>query len=93
MPVGCERPGVPAQSPERTMVGWVAGGRARICRTSWKVSLAITPTLCQQHSAADDDHREQGQHVHRHASERLSCRRFWPDWGWNDENSSSDQRD
>ena len=92
MPVGCERPGVPAQSPERTMVGWVAGGRARRCGTFWRVALGITQTLCQQHSAAGDDQGEQGQHVHRHAGERLSLRRFWPDGGWNDENSLMDRR-
>ena len=92
MPVGCERPGVPAQSPERTTVGWVAAGRARSCGTFWRVSLSITPTLCQQLSAAGGDHGEQGQHVHRHASERLGLRRFWPDGGSNDENSLMDRR-
>ena len=92
MPVGCERPGVPAQSPERTMVGWVAGGRARRCGTFWRVALGITQTLCQQHSAAGDDQGEQGQHVHRHAGERLSLRRFWPDGGWNDEITFLDRR-
>ena len=84
--------GVQANPPKRNAVGWVAGGRARRCRTSWRVSLAITPTLCQQHSAADDDHREQGRHVHRHDSERLSRRRFWPDGGLDDENSSRYRR-
>ena len=78
--------------PKRTTVGWVAAGRSRRCGTLWRVSLAIAPTVCQQHSAADDDHGEQGQHVHRHASERLGLRRFWPDGGWNDENSSRYRR-
>ena len=68
MPVGSPRPGIQPKLPKRDAVGWVAGGRARICRTSWRVSLAITPTLCQQHSAADDDHREKGQHVRHHAA-------------------------
>ena len=54
--------------PKRTTVGWVAAGRSRRCRTFWRVALAITPTLCQQHSAAGDDHREQGQHVRHHAA-------------------------
>ena len=68
MPVGSPRPGIQANPPKRNAVGWVAGGRARRCRTSWRVSLAITPTVCQQHSAAGDDHREQGQHVRHHAA-------------------------
>ena len=83
---------VQPQSPKRNAVESVLAGRSRRCRTFWRVTLAIAPTLCQQHSAVGDDHHEQGQHVHRHASERLSCRRFWPDGGWNDENPSRYQR-
>ena len=68
MSLAGERPGVQANPPKRNAVGWVAGGRSRRCGTFWRVSLAIKPTLCQQHSAADDDHREQGQHVRHHAA-------------------------
>ena len=68
--------GVQLPSPKRTTVGWEAAGRSRRCRTFLRVGLGIAPTLCQQHSGAGDDHREQGQHVHRHAGERPSLRRF-----------------
>ena len=49
-------------------MGWGAAGRSRRCRTFSRVSLAIPPTLCQQHSPADDDHEEQGQHVRSHGA-------------------------
>ena len=68
MSLGCERPGVQPQSPKRNAVGWLAGRRAKRCRTFSRVSLAITPTLCQPHSAASDEHREQGQDVRQHAA-------------------------
>ena len=58
MSLAGERPGVQANLPKRTTLGWEAAGRSRRCGTFWRVSLAIKPTLCQQHSAADHDHRE-----------------------------------
>ena len=80
------RPGVQPQSAKRDAVGGRAIGRSGGAAPFWRMALGITPTVCQQHSAAGDDNGEQGHHVHRHASERRSCGPFWPDGGWNDEN-------
>ena len=59
-------PGVQPQSPEQTTVGWRAAGRSGGAAPFSRVSLATSPTLRQQQSAGEEDHEEQGQHVHSH---------------------------
>ena len=75
--------------PKRTTVGWVAAGLSRRCRTFLRVTLAITPTVCQQHSAAEEDIEEHGQHVRAHALVDV-C--FLTDGGRNNKNALNDQR-
>ena len=62
---------VRASSPNRPnaiyAVGWRLAGRSGGAAPFLRVALAIVPTLCQQHSASEEDLQEQGQHVHSHA--------------------------
>ena len=55
------------KSAKRTTVGWQVAGRSGGAAPFLRVALAIVPTLCQQHSASEEDLQEQGQHVHSHA--------------------------
>ena len=66
LPIGCGRLGVQLPSPNRTTMGKLVGGRTKQRRTCSELSLAITPTRCQQQSANEDGHDEHGQHVDRH---------------------------
>ena len=54
---------VQPQPPEQTTVGWRAAGRSGGAAPFLRVSLATSPTLRQQQSAVEEDHKEQGQHV------------------------------
>ena len=82
MPVGSPRPGIQLQSPKTNDEDVERPGGRAVPHLFRVRTRAISPTLCQQHSAAGDDHGEQGQHVHRHASERLGCRRFGRTGDW-----------
>ena len=68
MPVGSPRPGIQLQSPKTNDEDVKRPGGRAVPHLFRVRTLAILPTLCQQHSAADDDHREQGQHVRHHAA-------------------------
>ena len=61
-------PGVQPQSLKRTTVGWWMVGRSRRFRTCTVLSLATSPTLRQQQSAAAVDVEVRGRHVRHHAA-------------------------